>query len=218
MRASIFILISTIIFLSSCGKEDVNPPVVSLNGESMVQLLLGGSYTEAGATASDEEDGVLTVNISGEVNTDFAGIYILRYSASDMAGNTGESFRTIHIANTAGFLKGNYKASTLIEGVNTAIFGASVASSTTVNNRIWLSGFSETPELAVYADISDTTLAVPAQASFGGNPPADHFVTGSGYFMLTADTIYISINFTDSTNQGKKSGQTTYKSHRISNK
>ena len=68
---------------------DVIPPVISLLGSNPVNVELGSTYSDAGATASDNIDGDLTANIISisTVNTDLAGIYSVTYNVSDAAGN-----------------------------------------------------------------------------------------------------------------------------------
>jgi arylsulfatase A-like enzyme len=66
-----------------------SPPVITLNGDANVTLLVGSSYTDAGATASDLEDGDVSANIvvGGDmVDTDSIGTYVITYNVSDSAG------------------------------------------------------------------------------------------------------------------------------------
>lgn len=64
-------------------------PVITLLGEPNVSLKVGNSYTDAGATATDNVDGNITANIvtTGTVDTNTSGTYILYYNVSDAAGN-----------------------------------------------------------------------------------------------------------------------------------
>ena len=57
-------------------------PVITLKGEAHITLNVGETYTEAGATASDEKDGDLSskISMSGTVNTSKAGIYEISYT------------------------------------------------------------------------------------------------------------------------------------------
>ncbi|MBD2843899.1 S-layer homology domain-containing protein [Paenibacillus sp. IB182496] len=68
---------------------DTLPPTLSLKGASEIELLLGASYDDAGASAEDARDGDLTnaIQVSGEVDTSTPGIYTLTYDVSDEAGN-----------------------------------------------------------------------------------------------------------------------------------
>lgn len=71
-------------------QADTTPPVITLIGASTINLLVGDSYNELGATATDNIDGNLTssIVITGVVNTGLAGTYTVNYNVSDNAGNT----------------------------------------------------------------------------------------------------------------------------------
>jgi len=79
---------------------DTTAPVVTLNGTSTVNLTLGDTYSETGATAIDDVDGALTPTVSGTVDTSTAGSYQITYSATDTAGNTGTVVRTVIVTDT----------------------------------------------------------------------------------------------------------------------
>ena len=78
---------------------DSTPPVITLNGQSSISLTVGDTYTEAGATASDNTDGNLTNNIviTGSVNTSSPGTYKVTYSVNDASNNTASIERTVII-------------------------------------------------------------------------------------------------------------------------
>ncbi len=63
-------------------------PVITLLGSNPVNMTVGGTYVDAGATAHDQEDGNITANIhtTGTVNTSVAGTYTITYNVSDSAG------------------------------------------------------------------------------------------------------------------------------------
>jgi hypothetical protein len=69
--------------------HDTKVPVITLNGNSAVTIQQGGTYTELGATAVDEMDGVITNNIvvGGTVDEETPGTYNITYNVSDSAGN-----------------------------------------------------------------------------------------------------------------------------------
>ena len=60
-------------------------PVIQLTGDASVTLTVGDSYTDAGATASDQEDGDITSKIItvNPVDTNTAGTYTITYNATD---------------------------------------------------------------------------------------------------------------------------------------
>ncbi|KZN35779.1 BspA family leucine-rich repeat surface protein [Pseudoalteromonas luteoviolacea] len=76
---------------------DTTAPVITINGSKSVTLMLGESYTELGAYATDNKDGEVSVGVSGTLNLNQVGTYTLTYSATDSAGNTVSVQRTISI-------------------------------------------------------------------------------------------------------------------------
>ncbi|MCH2104932.1 MAG: beta-propeller fold lactonase family protein [Planctomycetes bacterium] len=77
---------------SGSGGEDLNAPVITLLGDPSVTHELGTPYVDAGATATDEEDGDLTADIvvGGDVNEAVLGSYTLTYNVTDSAGNEAD--------------------------------------------------------------------------------------------------------------------------------
>lgn len=78
---------------------DTTPPTISLTGASELHIPVGTEYTEPGYIARDKADGTVTekVNISGSVDTNTPGTYVLTYTVSDSAGNQGSAERTVHV-------------------------------------------------------------------------------------------------------------------------
>ena len=82
--------------------EVVNaPPVITLTGENQIDLFVGDSYTDDGATALDDIDGDITEDIvvgGDTVDTIIAGTYIITYNVSDSVGNSADEVtRTINV-------------------------------------------------------------------------------------------------------------------------
>ena len=76
---------------------DTTAPIVTVtSGTDTVEL--GGTWTDAGATA----DGGETVKTTGTVDTDTVGTYTITYSATDASENTGTATRTVTVEDTAG--------------------------------------------------------------------------------------------------------------------
>lgn len=78
-------------------------PILTLTGSGTLTLEVGSSYSDAGATASDSEDGNITGNItsSGSVNANVLGTYTLTYDVTDISGNVATQVtRTVHIVDT----------------------------------------------------------------------------------------------------------------------
>ena len=82
------------VLLFGCGgknsNSDVTKPAIILLGASSVSLESGATYTDAGATATDDIDGTITTQIVtiNPVDTSTVGTYTITYNVSDAAGNT----------------------------------------------------------------------------------------------------------------------------------
>jgi hypothetical protein len=85
---------------------DVVAPVITLNGSATVNIMVGDTFTDPGATATDDLDGDITSNIvvAGDtVDVNTAGTYIITYNVSDAAGNAAaEVTRTVIVASDGG--------------------------------------------------------------------------------------------------------------------
>ena len=79
------------------SNTDTTPPVITLNGSSTIQLNVGDTWTDPGATATDETDGDITssITVNGTVDTSTVGTYTLTYSVADAASNTASLTRTV---------------------------------------------------------------------------------------------------------------------------
>ena len=80
---------------------DITAPVITLLGDATVNLTVGDSYADAGATALDDVDGIITGSIVtvNPVNTAVVGSYIVTYNVSDAALNPAiEMTRTVNVS------------------------------------------------------------------------------------------------------------------------
>jgi len=82
---------------------DTNAPVITLYGKSDINISLGSVYTDTGAIAQDDIDGVVDIITTGTVDTSIVGVYTLTYTAKDKVGNTATKNRIINIVNTVPF-------------------------------------------------------------------------------------------------------------------
>jgi hypothetical protein len=83
----------------SVSVSDTTQPVVSVTGDNPATTELGGTYTDAGATATDAS-GSVTVVTSGTVDTSTLGAYTLTYTSTDGSGNAGTATRTVNVTDT----------------------------------------------------------------------------------------------------------------------
>ena len=72
----------------SCEKifDDKIPPTIIIVGDKQVNMLIGCNFIDPGAFANDDKSEP-TLIVSGEVNTDSAGVYYLDYMAVDSDSN-----------------------------------------------------------------------------------------------------------------------------------
>jgi VCBS repeat-containing protein len=84
----------------------INPvndaPVVSVTGPDTVNIKVGDAFADAGASATDAEDGDITADIvvGGDiVDTDTAGTYVITYDVTDSNGAPATQVtRTVNVA------------------------------------------------------------------------------------------------------------------------
>ena len=79
---------------------DSTAPIITLLGDNTVTVEIGNTYTDAGATATDDTDGDLTSQISivNPVNTSVIASYTITYNVTDAAGNAATQVtRTVNV-------------------------------------------------------------------------------------------------------------------------
>jgi len=77
-----------------------SPPVIILIGANPLTLKVGDTFIDPGATATDKEDGDLTLEIvtTGTVDTSVAGTYQVSYMVTDSAGNKAKVVRNVVVS------------------------------------------------------------------------------------------------------------------------
>ena len=155
---------------TSCTKDDVSAPVVSITGATSIVLSLNsGAWTDLGATAEDDEDGTLIASSdasSTNPNTNLAGTYTITYSATDAAGNEGTAIRTIRVKNDAENYAGNYSVHDTVPG-DVFHYDQTITVNNTENNRIHFSRFGDyANNTAIYANkLGSGALEIPLQTA-----------------------------------------------------
>jgi hypothetical protein len=76
---------------------DTIKPIITLSGNNPDTVMQNKSYTDPGATATDNVDGNITNKITklSTLDTSKIGTYIITYSVSDLAGNKATQVRTV---------------------------------------------------------------------------------------------------------------------------
>jgi hypothetical protein len=80
---------------------DTTPPIITLTGANPMTVECHTSFTDPGATASDDCAGSFPASASGSVNVNVPGTYTITYNASDPSGNPATpTTRTVIVVDT----------------------------------------------------------------------------------------------------------------------
>ncbi len=78
--------------------KDIEQPKIVLEGADYVYVYRGDTYSDSGATATDNCDENVSVEASGNVDMNTAGEYKITYKAVDAAGNEASITRTVMVS------------------------------------------------------------------------------------------------------------------------
>lgn len=194
--AAAIIISASVLIITGCKKDDTSAPVITLNGSAAEQSILNAAWTDAGATAEDDQDGELTVTTTGSVNIDLAGTYTVTYSATDAAGNEGTADRIVTVYNQAKDWAGTYLKATITDstygdaahtnfvGPYTWTHDCMITASTTQNKVITIDPFLDYANIAasekITGTVTGTTLTIGSQTAHSiGSNSHDHVFQGS---------------------------------------
>ena len=92
------------------AKPDTTPPKITLNGGN-ITIKVGQTYHELGVKAYDDIDGDISskIVIYNGVNTNKAGIYYVKYSVSDKAGNKATAIRKVTVKKAITIVKKTFE-------------------------------------------------------------------------------------------------------------
>lgn len=104
---------------------DTTKPVITLNGNSTITLALNETYTEQGATATDDKDGNITdkIVITGSVNKAVEGTYTITYTVKDSSNNETTATRTVTVKDTNNNSINIINTTNVLNNINTTING-----------------------------------------------------------------------------------------------
>lgn len=186
--------------ITSCKKDDVTSPTITLNGSDVITLDLHQPYTEQGATANDNKDGNLTGNITsnGSPDVNNAGVYTITYSVYDKAGNSADATRKVIVRHTGATIAASYAVKDSCGNSSTSYVDVVTNKSTL---QLSVTKFANYANGTVLFDVSgetNSTITVPQQTVFCGVPAANRTFTGSG--TISPDGKKMTINYTEVTN------------------
>ncbi len=189
------------VFITGCNKDkDEVPPVVTLNGNNPEYVQRGKTYTDAGATATDDIDGAVSVTSSGTVNTATVGTYSITYTAKDSEGNVGSATRAVHVVNFDGTYTVNETCT--VSGANTGNSSVN-ASNASANNGMTIGNFGLDGTSVVITSWSGNKLTIAPQ-TFGNTT-----YSGTGTISGTTALVF-NINYTTTIGGASQTCTTTY--------
>ncbi len=179
--------------MSGC-KDDTTPPVVTLNGDSEVDVMLGDSYDDEGATATDDKDGDVTASITSDfddvVDFDMADEYTVTYTAMDDAMNSGTATRMVNVYIAAENLDGIWYVS-YDACQDTAWQWSSTASVSGIDDtKLIFADFGGYTGLNVTATIDNKTMTIASQII------GDYTILGNGTIAKDGKSIDYSYSIT----------------------
>ncbi len=201
-----FALVASSLFLvSSCDddNDDSTSPVITLSGDLVMTIEVGGTFTDPGATATDDEDGSVSVTVSGTVDVNTAGTYMLTYSATDAAGNTSTKQRTVYVSHSKTNIVGTFEGSgscttdSPYGPYTLGAYSSSITPRTGTNFTIKLNNFGDFgTQWDVDAEITGNTgmeIDIPQQTAYGLT------LQGSGTINSAGTEISFTYSITDGT-------------------
>ena len=111
IKICLTLLVVASTFVACKEDDDTTAPVITLNGANPQSLEMLATYVEAGATASDDEDGDITSSIvidDSEIENKLPDTYEVHYEVSDAAGNATDVHRMVNVVATTDALAKNY--------------------------------------------------------------------------------------------------------------
>ena len=94
------------------SNPDITAPTITINGSANMNVVVGGLFTDPGATTDEG-----TLSISGTVNVNSVGTYTITYSATDATGNTATATRTVAVYKSQFDYTGSAQTFTVPAGV-----------------------------------------------------------------------------------------------------
>jgi surface protein len=176
---------------------DNTPPVITITGYTLVEIELNATFTDPGATAVDALEGDIssTISVSGTINNEVAGDYILYYSATDHNNNTGTASRTVRVVSSLSENESSGTFSFDTYGVTVLCPEASVGATGTLNDKVYTAVDNSTLSQKVNAgeDLSCLcTSLVTNMASMFGNKSFDDNI--SSWDTSNVTTMYGTFN------------------------
>ena len=197
MRKFIYYVLVTLIIAcnddDSHSINDITAPIITVLGDTTISIPKNTIYIDAGATAIDNVDGVLTSSIItiSNVDTSALGFYTVTYSVSDTEGNNSSASRLVTVFESP--VVGDLKNGGYVVWVNPAdpskgLVSALVDQITDIRGVVWYDGdFNTLPEtgatstaIGTGSSNTDAIIAAQGSGSYAAQLCADYSVTVDG--------------------------------------
>ena len=174
---------------------DVTPPDMTLNGDKLVQVAVGGSYTPPNPAVTVSDDVTATENIvvtASSLDTSTAGLKTITYTARDEANNDATVTRVVLVgdltATTADTYYNLHSPATLTLNPTSSrpvygqiyLKGATPGAGQTPNIRVWIGANSANTDPATW----DSSVWMPATynvGQIGNNDEYSKSLAGADY-------------------------------------
>lgn len=191
------LFVSGSLILTGCKKDDTTAPTISLKGDATQSIYVGETFTDAGATAEDDEDGDITSSIvkSGTVDNNQAGEYTIRYNATDEAGNAAtEATRKVTVMHKNSTVSGAYNVSESCNVSGTGSYSSTVVNGSTLTDIVIgnFGGFSVNIN-GKLSGATNSTITIPSQVTGGAT------FSGSGTVSPNGKTLNVTYTVSDGT-------------------
>lgn len=204
MKRIPFILLAfavlTAISITSCTEDDTTPPVIAVLGDDPVDHLLNTDYQDDGATAQDNEDGELVVEVINNVDVDHIGTYLVEYSATDLSGNTGTESRTVNVIVEQISFDFSWVVVDSVVGVGQGIYdyNCGIDPSAVELDKLLISNFGGFGTAVIVNAYFDKfgNITIPSQQLTGVDPGSEGTVTGGGAMADNGHQIFIEYTIT----------------------
>ena len=174
------------------SSDTTKPSITLLKGDSTVNLEVGDTYFDPGATAIDNLDGILSSQVTTEGTVgNSAGTYTLTYSVQDSAGNTSTVVRTVIRTEStggngstdgstdggSGSTDGQTNTIDMIEGFGGAIYNADASSYTfpSSGSESWAGFANMNFDVYPFTFASEGTITFTAAIPAGGSDTRIYF-------------------------------------------
>ncbi|MBM3404963.1 MAG: DUF5011 domain-containing protein [Bacteroidetes bacterium] len=207
------------IFTSCTDDEDTTPPVIILTGGNTMDVVIksAAEWTDPGFTATDNEDGTITIRVlvTGTVDITKLGVYTITYKVSDNAGNSTTVTRTVNIVVDRAVYLHTYAVADTVNGVagNNVVFLYNVTiTAGSTPEKLLLQNFAGFGA-AVFATVNwekSGTLTIPDQ-HLTGSPGFEGQLTGSGTTDADGNGMHIIYSIEYDDGSGIDNGKAYYR-------